>query len=137
MSSIISATTRSRAATSDRFFAAADELLLRAREEEARGADDLALEYSYRAALRVAGAVCAESPVLRRRKRLPSSAWEKLALTGEFGEAWARRFSAFSSLRARVASGIADAPPSDVVRGFMDAVEEFFAAAQPGSTLVA
>ncbi|WJY68410.1 SAV_6107 family HEPN domain-containing protein [Corynebacterium auris] len=137
MSSIISATTRSGVAKSGRFFAAADELLVRARAEASRGADDLALEYGYRAALRVAGAVCADSPALRKRKRLPSSAWEKLALTGEFGQAWARRLSAYSALRARVASGIADAPAPSLVRQFLEAVEDFYAAAQPGAMLVA
>ena len=143
MSTIVSATTKAPygasagASKSGRYFAAADELLRRAHEEKDAGAADLALEYAYRAALRVAGAVCAESPVIRKRKRLPSSAWDKLALTGESGRAWAHRLSAYSSLRGRVASGIETAPNPVTVALFLGEVEDFYAASQPGTTLVA
>ncbi|WP_291314254.1 SAV_6107 family HEPN domain-containing protein [Corynebacterium sp. UBA2622] len=143
MNTIISATTGAAygapagASKSGKFFSSADELLRRAHAEQAQGHGDLALEYAYRAALRVAGAVCAESPVVRKRKRLPSSAWEKLALTGESGTAWARRLSAYSAMRGRVASGIQPAPDPDTVEAFLAVVEDFYAASQPGITLVA
>lgn len=143
MNSVISATTGatygapSAGTKAERFFAAADGLLGRARLELSRGSEDLALEYAYRAALRIAGAVCAMSPVIRRRKRLPTSAWDKLALTGSDGVAWAAELSSYSALRSRVASGIEDAPDPAAVRRFVGLVEEFHLSAQPGATLVA
>ncbi|WP_115686173.1 SAV_6107 family HEPN domain-containing protein [Corynebacterium senegalense] len=143
MNSIISATTGAAygavagASKSSKFFAAADGLLGRASALAASGDYALALEYGYRAALRIAGAVCADSPVIRRRKRLPSSAWDKLALTGESGAAWAGELSRYSALRGRVASGIETAPDPETVRSFLRRVEEFYIASQPGATLVA
>ena len=121
MSSVVSATTSkaygstSRPSRRDTFLTSADSLLLAAREEVERGQFDLAMESAYRAALRVAGAVCAGSSAVKKRKRLPTSAWEKLALTGLQGEQWAARFKQFSRERGRVASGIQSNPDPAVV----------------------
>lgn len=65
-----------------------------------------ALECAYLGALRTAGAVVAVSPAIRKRKRLPVSAWERLKLTGSEGKRWADRFLRFSALRGHVASGV-------------------------------
>lgn len=133
MASVISATTgvvqgRGRGGSaSQKFLAAAEALLASAKEEIVQGRHDIALESSYRAALRVAGAVNAESAKIKHRKRLPSSAWDRLALTGTRGQEWAAQFSQYSRLRGRVASGIEDSvDASDVVRLFRLA-ESFFA----------
>ncbi len=89
-----------------------------------------ALECAYLSALRTAGAVTAVSPAIRKRKRLPSSAWERLRLTGVEGKQWAEKFVGFSSLRGHVASGIVThVPPARVwdlityAQGFLDSVE--------------
>ena len=65
----------------DRFVEQALDLLSAARASAARGQMEDALEMAYRAALRAAGARVAGSTV-GRRKRLPSSAWEQVALIG-------------------------------------------------------
>lgn len=65
-----------------------------------------ALECAYLSALRTAGAVAAVSSAIRKRKRLPSSAWERLILTGSEGKQWAKKFLTFSALRNHVASGV-------------------------------
>ena len=138
MNSIVSATTSSIAGSGMRvgrretFLSAAYELLAQAREEYDRGAFDLALESAYRAALRVAGAVNSVSPVIRKRKRLPTSAWERLALTSDSGKDWATSFAAFSALRGRVASGIETDPNPETVRALMELAEDFLGEAIPG-----
>ena len=64
-----------------RFLFQARELLDSARGYAAEGRFDQALEVAYQSALRTAGARVAASVVARRR-RLPSSAWDRLALVG-------------------------------------------------------
>lgn len=141
MSSIISATTKSvagartRASRRDRFLDSAHVLLAQARKEERQGSFDLALESAYRAALRVAGAVNADSDVIRARKRLPTSAWDRLALTSPGGKEWARGFLAYSKQRARVASGIETRPDPDRVRTLISMAERFFAESIPGANV--
>lgn len=138
MGSVVSATTgraygdAPKTSRSEAFAAAAEELLLQAHAEFEEGRNDLAMEYAYRAALRIAGAFNAQSSVLRKRKRLPSSAWDKLALTGEEGAAWARTFSRYSAQRGRVASGIESAPAASVVAALLSDVDAFYLALQGG-----
>lgn len=138
MSSVISATTSKaygaavKPSRRDAFLAAAEELLDAADREMNGGAVDLAMEYGYRAALRIAGAVNAESDVLRKRKRLPTSAWDKLALTGAQGERWAARFQTFSRQRGRVASGLDQRPDPVIVRRLLDATKAFYFEVHPG-----
>lgn len=133
MNSVISATTGSvsgapvRVGKSATFLATAESLLEESRAYLAAGDYSLALEYGYRAALRVAGAVNADSPVIRKRKRLPTSAWEKLALTGAEGKEWAEKLEKFSTLRSRVSTGIVTSPDSVVVRHVVALAEEFYA----------
>lgn len=137
MSSVVSATTSkaygsvSRPSRRDAFLSSADSLLLAAHEEVERGQFDLAMESAYRAALRVAGAVCAGSATVKKRKRLPTSAWDKLALTGAQGQQWAARFRQFSRERGRVASGIEASPDPVVVLDLLAAAEEFYFWAHP------
>lgn len=143
MSSVVSATTSkaygstSRPSRRDTFLTSADSLLLAAHEEVERGQFDLAMESAYCAALRVAGAVCAGSNAVKKRKRLPTSAWEKLALTGSQGEQWAARFKQFSRERGRVASGIQSNPDPAVVLELLAAAEEFYFWAHPSLTPLA
>lgn len=125
MSSVISSTTGAvygatpAMSRHDEFVGAAGLLLEDARGQLAAGAADLALESAYRAALRTAGAMIAQSATVSRRKRLPSSAWDKLALTGPRGKYWAEIFVRFSRQRGRVASGIELHPdPVEVERLF-------------------
>lgn len=136
MNSVISATTGSvmGAPTAhgrnmkriDGFLASAESLLASASEHLAGGKGDLGLEDAYRAALRVAGAVNAASPVIANRKRLPTSAWDKLALTGESAKAWAAQFKRYSALRGRVASGIVTQPPREDVVALLDLAYAFY-----------
>ncbi|WP_342320052.1 SAV_6107 family HEPN domain-containing protein [Corynebacterium mayonis] len=142
MNSVISATTgvaygAAGTPKSARFFQAADDLLRGAHKQLQNGDLELALEYGYRAALRIAGAICADSPTVMRRKRLPTSAWDKLALSGEREATWAKEFSAYSALRSRVASGVAAAPSEAAVRRFVARVETFRDSFLPGALLVA
>lgn len=135
--SVVSATTsrtpgaRSATGKRDRFLAAADAFLIQAHEELEAGREDLALEQAYLAALRTAGAVCATSSAVRKRKRLPSSAWDKLAITGAEGKHWAGVFRGFSAMRGRVASGIQRDVPVARVTELIELAEEFYAYALP------
>lgn len=143
MSSVISATTSraygsgAKLSRQDAFFASADSLLLAAHGDVEEGRFDLAMENAYRAALRVAGAVCAGSDTVRKRKRLPTSAWDKLALTGGRGKEWAARFREFSRERGRVASGVEQHPDPAVVVELLAAAEEFYFESHPGQTSLA
>ncbi|MCP1386727.1 SAV_6107 family HEPN domain-containing protein [Corynebacterium sp. TA-R-1] len=140
MNSIISATTNSTYGTAARpsrrdvFLASAEDLLAAARADLLAGQLDLAMENAYRAALRVAGAVNAGSPVIRKRKRLPTSAWDKLALTGDDGKEWANRFRRYSRERGRVASGIQRQPDGETVRRLLADAEAFYLSAVPGQS---
>ncbi|MDK8822314.1 SAV_6107 family HEPN domain-containing protein [Corynebacterium coyleae] len=109
----------------DSFIFSAEALLAQAHTDFAARRYDLAMENAYRAALRIAGACNARSIVLRKRKRLPTNAWDKLALTGESGQHWATVFSAYSARRARVASGIDDSPSPVVVSSLIGSAEDF------------
>lgn len=140
MNSVISATTGAAYGTAitvsrqEGFLDAARELLSDALEQECAGHFDVALESAYRAALRTAGAQVAASPAVGKRKRLPSSAWDKLKLTGERGAYWSSVFSSYSRMRGRVASGI-DLQPSPVrVRELIRDAEKFFAEVSGEST---
>lgn len=130
MGHVISATTRFSRATRDRerFLFHAHVLLREARASSAAGDAELALESAYQAALRAAGAKISVSSAVAKRKRLPSSAWDRLALTGDSGAGWAATFSAYSRLRSRVASGIEQDPDPHVVDGLIRQVEDFLLA---------
>ena len=75
MGSVVSATTGAvygrgaRISKADQFLAAAEELIGLAHDDFEAGRHDVAMENAYRAALRVAGARNAGSPVVRKRKR--------------------------------------------------------------------
>lgn len=139
MNSVISATTSTTYAGSHRpskrdvFLASAADLLAAAQRDRAAGNDDLAMENGYRAALRLAGAVNAASPAIRKRKRLPTSAWDKLALTGDEGARWAARFRSYSRERGRVASGVQLAPGAETVDRLLADVEAFYLEVLPTS----
>lgn len=143
MGSVVSATTgRAYGAAvkqtrREAFEDAAEALLAQAREDFAARRYDLALENAYRSALRTAGAFNSESQELRKRKRLPTSAWDKLALTGNVGAAWASTFSAYSALRGRVASGIEPNPDRAVVATLIRQAGEFFRELQGGAASAA
>ncbi|APT85098.1 hypothetical protein CAQU_08480 [Corynebacterium aquilae DSM 44791] len=115
--------TRSRSRES--FLESADALLEQALA--ARASQDLAtaLEYAYQAGLRTAGARIASSPVIAARKRLPSGAWEQLALVGAESAAWAEKLGSFSRIRSRVASGIEPHVPVDVLDELIALVQDF------------
>lgn len=138
MHSVVSATTSrtygapARLSRRDAFFHAAEDLIAAAHEDVEAGRFDVAMENAYRAALRIAGAVNAGSAVLQKRKRLPTSAWDKLALSGEEGKAWATRFASYSRLRGRVASGLELRPDPAVVLNLLGDAEEFLHASHPG-----
>lgn len=137
MGSVVSATlnaTQSKnawSAKSEQFYAAAEHYLAQAHAHFEDGIYDIALEDAYRAALKVAGAVCLESTVIQKRKRLPSSAWEKLQLTGARGKYWAAVFRRYSPLRGRVASGIVHLPDADTVVSLLADVERFYGEVRP------
>lgn len=143
MGSVVSATTGRaygdgvKASKEESFFTAAADLLASADVELEAGRYDLALEYAYRAALRVAGARNAASPIVRKRKRLPTSAWDKLALTGEEGAQWAATFSSFSTARARAASGIDISPDPSMVARLVALAGQFYSDSLPGGGTLA
>ena len=128
MAQIISATrTRSTGRASGkraRFLFQARELLDAARGYAAEGRFDQALEVAYQSALRTAGARVAASAVARRR-RLPSSVWDRLALVGVEEKRWAESFRGYSRTRARVASGLDEVPGEDFVYGLMQRAAQF------------
>lgn len=129
MGQVISATTRfgGKGSASDRFLASARSLLVDADRDAQAGKWDLALENAYRAALRVAGARIASSAAVAKRRRLPTSAWDRLALVDAAGAGRARDFAAYSGLRQRVASGIIVDPDEATVRRVLDLAREFLA----------
>lgn len=129
MAQIVSATTRvgRRVSARDRHLFAAQALLDQARDHLARHEAGLALENAYLAALRTAGARIAVSEVIAGRKRLPSSAWGKLALVDEAGLARSREFAGYSDWRSRVSSGIERDPDIGLVGDLLDRAEDFLA----------
>ncbi|PRQ11175.1 hypothetical protein C1Y63_07775 [Corynebacterium sp. 13CS0277] len=116
----------------DSFISSAQVLLGQAEDALAAGDLVFALEYAYQAGLRTAGARTATSPVIARRKRLPSGAWEQLALVGQDSAEWARRLGAYSRTRSRVNSGIERDVDPAVVEELLAAVREFFEATVVG-----
>ncbi|WJY97930.1 SAV_6107 family HEPN domain-containing protein [Corynebacterium fournieri] len=141
--SVISATTGAvygqgaRVSRADQFLAAAEGLISQAHDDFEAGRYDLAMENAYRAALRVAGARNSASPVVCKRKRLPTSAWDKLALTGLDGKRWAETFKRYSAQRGRVASGIETDPGAVVVHRLLADVEDFYLATRGGEVPMA
>lgn len=126
MSQVISATAAARGrkrdslqgVRRDRFVVQALDLLAGARASAARGRFEDALEMAYRASLRAAGARVAASSVSRRR-RLPTSAWEQVALIGPADAQWAAEFKDYSRVRSRVASGMDPVPNEDAVYEYL------------------
>lgn len=120
MAQVISATTRfiREGGRRSDFLSRARVLLDQAREYQAAGKIDLALEYSYQAALRVAGARVADSPVAQR-KRKPTGAWGRLRLVDESGVRWAGIFEGYSRFRSQVSSGIVRDPDPLIVAEVM------------------
>lgn len=132
MSRIISATTRSAPGgrSRDRYLFAAGVVLEQARDHLREGEMGLALEYAYRAALRTAGARIAASGVLARRRRVPSSAWDKLVLIDEAGARRAQEFRGYSAVRSRVSSGIERDPEPAMVQELIVRTKNFLAEAE-------
>ena len=126
MAQVISATAAARSRNRealqsvrrDRFVGQALDLLADARKSAASGRLEDALEMAYRASLRAAGARVAASTVARRR-RLPSSAWEQVALIGPADAQWAAEFKDYSRVRSRVASGLDPVPGEDAVYEYL------------------
>lgn len=143
MASVMSATTGAvygagaRSGRAEQFLSAAEGLISQAHDDFEAGRYDLAMENAYRAALRVAGARNAASSILRKRKRLPTSAWDKLALTGVDGARWAKVFQAYSAQRGRVASGIESDPGAEVVHRLLADAEDFYGATLGGQEPIA
>ena len=141
--SVVSATTGAvygrgaRVSRTDQFLAAAEELIGLAHDDFEAGRHDMAMENAYRAALRVAGARNAASPIVRKRKRLPTSAWDKLALTGDDGAHWAAVFKRYSAQRGRVASGIETDPGAAVVYRLLAHADEFYQSTRAGEAPMA
>lgn len=127
MGDVISATTRFGRAggARERFLASAHDLLGQARGHVEAKDWALALECSYQAALRTAGARNATSSVIAKRKRLPGSAWDRLRLVDDRGEARAAEFTRFSGLRSRVASGIVPDPDPAIVLSLLELTADF------------
>lgn len=113
----------------DRFLFQAQDLLRRAQGCAAEAKWDEALEYAYQAGLRTAGARVAVSAVAKRR-RLPSSAWERLALVSATDKEWAKEFKAYSRPRSRVATGLDDMPDEALVWSLLDLVACFIDATE-------
>lgn len=134
MGEIISATTRfSRAGGKSTEFLSKARILLAEAERHRREGDlVLALELSYQAALRTAGAVFANS-ALASRKRLPKGAWERLRLVDDRAAAWADELSAFSRVRSRAASGLEVHLTATTLDSFMCRVEDFLDEAEGGT----
>lgn len=132
MAQIISATqsrttgrfTGKQGAKRAHFLFQARELLDQARSYAAEGRFDQALEVAYQSALRTAGARVAVS-VASRRRRLPTSAWDRLALIGAEEKQWAEAFKSYSRTRARVASGLDATPDEEYVYGLMQQAAQF------------
>lgn len=129
MAQIISATTKfagaGMSAKRQRFLSQAADLLYRARQAAAAQDFDEALELSYQAALRTAGAWVAGSPVASR-KRLPSSAWDRLELVGPDARAWVDRLRRYSRQRSRVITGLDDGADAQSALELMALAGEFF-----------
>ena len=102
MAQVISATARrvqrqgGNGAKRQRFLTQAALLLADARADASTGRMDQALEKAYQAALRTAGACVAASATVSKRKRLPTSAWDRLSLVGVEEKQWAEKFRAYS-----------------------------------------
>ena len=130
MSNVISATTRFNRVGGRRveYLRRATVLLAEARARQAEGVYDAAVEEGYRAALRTAGALVADSSVSRKR-RLPTGAWDQLALLDADGARWAARMSGYSRLRDR-AMYAGGCPDADRVEAFLDEVDRFIDAAE-------
>ncbi|QGU07817.1 hypothetical protein COCCU_09465 [Corynebacterium occultum] len=128
MAQVISATTRfiRQGGRRSDFLARARALLEQSRQHWEAGEIDLALEYAYQAALRVAGARIADSPVAQRKRR-PTDAWGQLRLVDEVGVHWAGIFEGYSRFRSRVASGIELAPDSGAIAEVMAHATAFLA----------
>lgn len=133
MAQVISATTRffRRGGRQAEFLAKARILLSQSRDHFGAGEVDLALEYSYQAALRVAGARVVDSPVAHR-KRKPTNAWEQLRLVDDAGVRQAASFERFSRFRSRVSSGIELHPDPAAVAEVMELAAAFLAEVELG-----
>lgn len=127
MGNVISATTRfaRKEQARDRFLSSAHDLIEQAEAYMEAGDWALALESAYQAALRTAGARNVSSPVIAKRKRLPSSAWDRLRLVDERGASRAQELGGYSALRSRVVSGIVPDPEPAVVTALFNAAREF------------
>ncbi|QPK78513.1 hypothetical protein G7Y31_08075 [Corynebacterium lizhenjunii] len=117
-----------------RFLSQAHGLLFQARREAAAGDWPQALEFAYQAGLRTAGAWVADSPVAKR-KRLPSSAWDRLALVGAEAKGWAQRFRAYGTTRSRVMSGLDDCVEAQLVLELIALAGDFLARVDGTDTL--
>lgn len=133
MGQIISATTRFDSQTAhrrDAFLAKARVLLSQAEVYRTKGQLIEALDAAYQAALRLAGARIADSPLARRRRGLPSGAWEQLKLVDDAGEAQAAEFAAYSRLRSRLLSGAQREVSERVVDELIAKVADFLVAVE-------
>ena len=134
MSQVISATAKFNrpALKREEFLGKARILLAEAKKAQTKGQADLALEYAYQAALRTAGARIATSKVAGRARK-PKSAWDQLRLVDEEGVAQAEKFSAYSRIRSRVASGVEFGIDEGVVRRLIDEVQVFIYEVEGGA----
>lgn len=87
------------------FLMKAHSLMDQATAQRERGEYAHAFESAYQAALRTAGARIEEAGV-RRRRRVPSGAWQRLALDDARGQYWAGIFQEFSPIRQRLMAGV-------------------------------
>ena len=108
------------------FLAKAEDLLSRARAAAADDRFNDSVELAYQAGLRAAGAWIAVPPV-GKRKRVPSSAWDQLALIGGPAREWAQEFRGYSRLRSRLVTGLEDAADPDVALRLLETAATFVA----------
>lgn len=116
------------------FLSQAHLLLSQAQHAVAVGKDVEAFEFAYQAALRTAGAWVAESAVSKRRK-LPSSAWERLELVGPVAREWAGEFKGLSRRRSRLMNGLDSEVSSEEVKALIERAIAFLYAVEVGSSV--
>lgn len=128
MSSVVSSTTRPlrQAANTKKQRLILNAEVLLAESSKSLQAGDIvsSFDFAYQAALRLAGARVADSPVAKRVRK-PAGAWEQLTLVDDHAAQWSQFFAPYSQTRRRMISGLSHDMTAERILAFQQKVWDF------------
>lgn len=128
MSSVVSSTTRAirQGGNTKKYRLINNAEMLLAESSKCLQAGDKvsAFDFAYQAALRLAGARVADSPIAKKARK-PVGVWDQMVLVDDHAAQWAQFFSPYSRTLRRMINGLSHDMDVEAILAFQEKVWDF------------